>query len=137
LSLNLHSIVRGAIQTVNADTQCAYLKSTGSTPNADGSKTPTYATPQTVYAQIQPPSGRDLQHMDFLNLQGITRVAFLYGDPQGISRVDARGGDLLQFPQYAGNPVDNWLIVIPDETWTVGSGDWSKVFLVLQTDRPS
>lgn len=136
MSLNLHSLVRGAVQSVNADTQCAYLKSVGYTVDATGLQKPTYAAPMTVYAQIQPPSGRDLRHMEFLNIQGTTRVAFLFGDAQGVSRVDARGGDLLQFPQYTGAPVDNWLVVIPDETWSVGDGDWSKIFLVLQTDRP-
>ena len=137
MSLNLHQITRGAINAVNADTQCTYYPSTGFTPNAAGKQVPNYGPAQAVYAQIQPPSAMDLKHLEFMNIQGTIRSAWLYGDPQGISRIDARGGDLLQFPQYTGNPIDNWLIVKPDETWPVGNGDWSKVFLVLQTDRPA
>lgn len=136
MSLNLHNIARPLIQAVNADTRCLYLKSTGFTPNAAGKQIPAYAPPLSVWAQIQPPSSADLKHMEYMNIQGTTRAAWLYGDPQGISRVDARGGDLLQFPQYTGMPNDNWLIAKPDETWPVGDGDWSKIFLVLQTDRP-
>jgi hypothetical protein len=119
MSLNLHATVRGAIQTVNADRSISYLKSTGYTPNSSGKQLPQYASPVSVKAQIQPPSGRDLRHMEFLNIQGTTRVVFLYSNPQAIVRVAARGGDLLQFPQFTGAPVDNWLIAADPETWDV------------------
>lgn len=137
MSLSLHNIVRGAIQAVNQDRTAVYLQSTGYTPNASGQQQPAYATGQVVWAQIQPPSGRDLRHMEFLNIQGTTRVVFLFSDPQAIVRVDARGGDLLQFPQFTGAPFDNWLVTFVDETWDVGSNGWSKVYVTLQTDRSS
>lgn len=135
--MNLHSVVRGAIQAVNPDLSVTYLQSTGYAPNASGKQIPSYADAVTVRAQVQPPSGRDLQHMEFLNLQGTTRVVFLYSNPQAIDRVDARGGDLLQFPQFAGAPIDNWLVTHVDETWDVSGDGWTKLFVTLQTDRPS
>jgi len=152
MSLNLHATVRAAIQTVNADITASYLASTGYTANASGKQVPSYAAPVDVRVQVQPPSGRDLRHMEFLNIQGTTRVAFLYSDPQAIVRVNAKGGDLLQFAQFSGEPVDTWLVVRVDETWDVGTNaapasqlptpppsvsGWSKLWLVLQTDRPS
>lgn len=144
MSLNLHATVRAAIQTVNADVSATYLKSTGYTANAAGKQVPAYAAPVTVPIQVQPPSGKDLRHLEYLNVQGTTRALFLYNNPQAIVRVDARGGDLFQFPQFTGAPLDKWLVVEDPETWDVGSNGpaiatasgWSKLLVVLQTDRP-
>jgi len=118
--LNLHGIVRGAVQAVNRDRTVAYLESLGYVPNASGRQVPAYGPPLVKWAQIQPPSGRDLRHMEFLNIQGTTRVVYLYSDPLAIVRVNAQGGDLLQFPQFSGAPFDNWLITHVEETWDVG-----------------
>lgn len=138
MSLNLHAITRGAIQAVNADTPAKWLVSTGSTGNPDGSKTPTYAAPQPVAAQVQPPSGETLKHAEFLNIQGTLRDVWMYGNPQAIVRVDAKGGDLLQFPQNVGAPIDNWLaFVVHENGWSLTDGSWSHVGVVLQVDRPS
>jgi len=136
VSLNLHSTVRGAVNAVNADVTVAWLKSTGYSVTAAGKQVPQYQPAVNVKAQVQPPSGRDLRHLEFLNIQGTIRTVFMFSDPLAIVRVDAKGGDLLQFPQFTGAPVDNWLIAHVDETWDVDSGGWSKVFAVLQTDRP-
>ena len=137
MSLNLHSAVRGMIQAVNADISATYLQSTGYTLNASGQQVATYAQAQTVQIQVQPPSGRDLQHMEFLNLQGVVRTVFLYSNPQAVDRINVQGGDLLQFPQFHGEPVDNWLVTYVDQTWDVGLTGWTKLIVTLQTDRPS
>lgn len=152
MALNLHASVRGAIQSLNPDITAQYLASTGYSPNAGGKLTPTYAAPVAVQIQAQPPSGKDLKHMEFLNIQGTTRVVFLYSNPQAIVRVNAQGGDLLQFPQWGGAPVDNWLVVAIPEQWDVGTNGapadelptpppsvsgWTKLYVTLQTDRPS
>lgn len=120
MSLNLHATVRSAIQSVNADIPAQYLASQGYTPNAAGKQVPAYASAVPVIIQSQPPSSRDLKHAEFLNIQGSIRTVFLYSDPEAIVRVDAKGGDLLQFPQFVGDPVDNWLIVAVPEKWDVG-----------------
>jgi len=151
VSLNLHATVRGAIQSVNADITAAYLASSGYAANPSGRQIPAYAAPVNVPIQAQPPSGRDLRHMEMLNIQGTTRVVFLYSDPSAINRVNVKGGDLLQFPQWGGAPVDNWLVVRIDEAWDVGTNGapsselptpppsvsgWTKLYVVLQVDRP-
>lgn len=149
--LNLHATVRGAIQSVNADISAAYLKSLPYTMFASGRQKPQYAAPVTVQVQVQPPSSRDLKQLEYLNTQGTTRTVFLYSNPEGIDRVNVKGGDLLQFPQAAGAPVDNWLVVGFPEWWDVGTNNedpadlpaspptsgWTKLFVVLQTDRPA
>lgn len=120
MSHNLHATVRAAIQSVNPDIQISYLKSLGSTPNNYGERAPQYAAAVPVQAQVQPPSGKDLKQIELLNLQGTIRTVFLFSNPQAIVRVDARGGDLLQFPQFTGAPPDQWLISAVAETWDVG-----------------
>lgn len=152
MALNLHATVRGAIQSLNPDISAMYLASTGYSPNSAGKQVPQYAAPVTVKIQAQPPTGKDLKHMEFLNIQGTTRTVFLYSDPEAIDRVNAKGGDLLQFPQFSGAPADNWLVKAIAETWDVGTNNaassqlpdpppsysgWTKLYVTLQTDRPS
>lgn len=134
--LNLHAIVRPAITAVNDDTAANWLVSTGAAANTDGSRTPKYAPQQPVTAQVQPPSGKLLQHAEFLNIQGTIRSVYMYGNPQSISRVDAKGGDLLKFPQYPGAKVDTWLVFVVEESgWNVDDGGWSRVGVVLQATK--
>lgn len=134
--LNLHEIVRPAIEAVNPDTEARWIVSTGYG-TVNGRQVAQYASAVPVRAQIQPPSGKLLQHTNFLNIQGTLRSVYMYGNPQGVSRVDAKGGDLLQFPQNVGRPVDNWLVILVEEQgWNLDGGSWSKVGVILQTDRP-
>lgn len=135
--MNLHSIVRVAIPAVNPDSLAMFLKSTGNTVNAStGKQTPTYAAAVPIMIQVQPVSSQDLQHLDYLNMQGVFRAIYLYGDSEGIVRVSQRGGDIFQFAPFAGVPVANWLVVRADETWNVNAGGFSRVLVQLQTDTP-
>lgn len=150
MSLNLHATARAAIRTVNRDVPAFFYASAGYGSDASGRQVPKYQQPIDVLVQSQPPSGRDLRHMEYLNIQGITRVVFVYSDPHAIRRVDAKGGDLLQFSGFVGEPVDNWLVAAVAEHWDVGTNNaalsqlpasppvsgWSKLYCVLQTDRP-
>ncbi len=134
MSLNLHAMVRGVINGVNPDIQALWLQSTGNMVNSNFQQVPSYANGVKVRIQAQPPSGRDLQHINFLNLQGVFRTVYMYSDPDSIVRVTAKGGDLLQFPQFAGEPNDTWLIVQVSEKWNVADGGFSRVLVTLQTD---
>lgn len=120
MSLNLHATVRQAINVVNKDITALLLPSTGYSNNSAGRQVPQYGTGVSVKVQSQPPSGKDLKHMEFLNLQGTTRTIFVYSNPHAIARVDVKGGDLLQFRGFAGAPVDNWLVAVVAERWDVG-----------------
>lgn len=138
VSLNLHSAVRRAVQAVNPDIEAAYLASTGYTSAADSRQLPTYAPPKLVRIQVQPPSGRDLQHINMLNLQGIIRTVYGWGFPQGVNRVKNRGGDLLFFPQdpqqCCNSSWDSWLVTWPSETWAPNARGWTRLIATLQTD---
>lgn len=131
--MNLHSAVRGAIQAVNPDIPAVFLASTGNTVS-NGVQTPTYAAPVTVQIQVQPLNAQDLQHINFLNLQGIFRAIYLYGDAEGIVRLQQKGGDIFQFAAFAGDPVAKWKVVQPQENWNVNDGGWSRVLVQQQTD---
>jgi hypothetical protein len=134
--MNLHSIVRGAINSVNADRPALYLASTGNTVNADFSQTPSYAPGLPVRVQIQPLDKEGLRHIDRLNMTGVFRTVYMFGNTQGIVRVQAKGGDLLQFSTFQGEAVQNWKVVEPAGPWNVNDGGWTKLVVVLQTDTP-
>jgi hypothetical protein len=126
--MNLHGIVRGAITTVNPDIVAAWSASNGNTVGADFSQTPGYAAPVNIKIQSQALSGKDLRHAEFLNLQGVLRTVYMYGNKQGIFRPEQLGGDLLAFPLVPNGPVLNWKIVEVGETWP----DWCRVTVCLQ-----
>ena len=129
--MNLHSIVRGAINAVNPDISASWQQSNGYSSNADGSRTPAYASPETITVQVQPLSKQDLQHIDFLGLQGVFRTVYAFGNIQGVVRPSVTGGDLLSFPQTYGGTVQTWLVSDVPETWGPG---WCRVVVCLQTD---
>lgn len=137
MALNLHALVRGAVQSINRDTFGWWYRSNGNLQSAtgDGRQVPAYLAPIPVKLQVQPPSGKDLQFIDYLQLQGVIRTVFMFGLPQGIVRVNQLGGDLLLFPQRRGAPNDVWKIEQPAESWDVDDCGWTKLFAVLQTDR--
>lgn len=135
--MNLHGIVRGAINSVNQDRVALYLKSLGPTSNADFSQTPTYAPGVPLRIQVQPLDKEGLRHVERLNLTGVFRTVYMFGNTQGVVRVQAKGGDLLQFHTFQGEPVQNWKVVEPDGPWNVNDGGWTKIIVVLQTDTPT
>lgn len=137
MGLNLHGIVRGAINAVNPDIIGQHLVSTGYFQDTDFSQVPQYAAPADVGLQVQALSGRDLQHPNFVNVQGVKRSVHMFGNTQGQVRVDAKGGDLLKFPQVLGGDICTWLVVVVFETWNPTGPGWCKVGVVLQTDTPT
>lgn len=136
MGLNLHGIVRGAINTVNPDILGQYVASTGYTQAADYSQVPSYAAPVEAPMQVQALSGGDLRHVDMVNVQGVKRAVYMFGNAQGQVRIDAKGGDLLRFPQTLGGTVNTWLVLAVLETWNPTSPGWCKVGVVLQMDPP-
>lgn len=133
---NLHGLVRGAINSVNPDITAQWLVSTGTNVDEAGASSPTYAAAQPIKAQVQGVSGSDLRKYSFLQGQGVFRAVYMYANPDAINRVESKGGDLLQFPQYPRGPVKTWLVTKVDEPWTAGNGGlaWSRVIVTLQLD---
>lgn len=129
MSLNMHGMVRGAIQAVNTDIAATLRRSTGYTTDAAGKRTPVYAD-TTGRVQEQALSSAELKHVNDLNIQGVIRKVYMYGNWGGPIRADATGGDLLVFPRVKGGPAVTWKIVTTFETWT--DSGWCAVGVVLQ-----
>lgn len=125
--MNLHGIVRGAINVVNPDITVGLRRSTGYTVLPDGSQVPSYATMDGP-GQVQALSGNDLRHLANLNISSVDRKVYLYGNWMGVVRADQKGGDILTFPQVPGADLQDWKVVTVFETWP----DWCAVGVVLQ-----
>ena len=120
--MNLHGIVRGAINAVNPDIPIVILRSTGSTENASGRTIPTYADPQSARGQKQPVTGRDIERFNQQNIQGVTCKMYVYGNIEALIRQDEKGGDLIKFEGQT------YLVASVMERWP----DWCCVALTMQ-----
>jgi hypothetical protein len=129
--MNLHAIVRDQIPAVNQDRDGTWRRSTGYATAADGSRAPSY-TDVSVRLQIQSLTGRDLRHLNMLNIQGVQRAVYMYSNVQGVVRTDQKGGDLLLFSQDIGGAVATWKVVAVLETWTPDALAWCKLGVTLQ-----
>jgi hypothetical protein len=125
--MNLHGIVSGAIGAVNPFVSATVQRSTGSTTNPDGSRTPTYET-FGISCQVQALSYTDILYLDALNVQGVRRTIYLTGDVMAIVRVDQQGGDLIVFPDGTLPEGNIWLAAQVIEAWP----DWCRVCITLQ-----
>lgn len=128
--MDLHGIVRGAITTVNPDTQMTWRRSQGysNAAGSGGKVVLSYLPDQTVMGQAQALDADDLKQIDGLNLEGVKQAVYLYGNVQGLVRADSKTGDLLVFPQRGRSDAQSWRIIHVFETWP----DWCKVGVWLQ-----
>lgn len=126
--MNLHGIVRGAITTVNPDISATLLRSDGYATALGGKQVPKFLS-FSGKIQVQGVSAKDLEHIDFLNIQGVLRLVYLYGNWAGVVRADQKGGDIMKFAQIPGTAVQDWRVVNIKETWP----DWCSVIVQLQT----
>lgn len=124
--MNLHGIVSGYVGAVNPNIQVSVQVSTGYAPNADFSRTPTYAPAVVVTAQVQPITWRDLQQLDGVNTEGVRKVIYLNGEIDGLVRPTNQGGDLITFPDGSV-----WLVAQILEAFNLTSG-WTKAAITLQ-----
>lgn len=126
--MNLHGIVRGAITTVNPDISATLLRSDGYITAPGGKQVPKFLS-FSGKIQVQGVSAKDLEHIDFLNIQGVLRLVYLYGNWAGVVRADQKGGDIMKFAQIPGAAIQDWRVVNIKETWP----DWCSVIVQLQT----
>lgn len=122
--MNLHGIAAPFIGLVNPFVTGQLIASTGSTTNADGSLTPTYAAPVSLQVQAQELSFKELQHAQNLNLQGILKSIYCPGSVQAVNRVTGAGGDKMII---AGQ---TYLAMAVTEQWP----DWCRFIGQLQVN---
>lgn len=118
--MNLHGIVRGAIQRVNPDVDGTVYVSTGRA-TLRGIVTPTFAAvPARV--QLQAASHSSLYYLNGLAYAGGMSVLYAYGNFSAINRPTGQGGDLVDI---AGTW---WAIQHVLEWWP----DWCSVAITQQ-----
>ena len=127
--MNLRGLVNKYTQVTNPNIYINWIQSTGYTIDGAGKRIPTNLT-LTVKAQVQALSSTDLQHTDGLNITGVMRSVYMYGNAAGVVRADNIGGDILVFPEVPNGCNKNWLITQVVETWS----DWCHVIVTLQKD---
>ena len=76
-----------------------------------------------IFDLAQALAAKDIQHLNGLNIQGVTRKAYCYGAVNGVVRASSKGGDLLTLPDGT-----IWLVAVVFESWP----DWSAVGLTQQ-----
>ena len=130
MSMDIFGMANSAIQIVNENIPATWRRSNGYLIDNAGIQIPQYIDTD-IEVQSQAISGDMLAFTEGLNIQGVMRSVYMYGNVQGVVRSDERGGDLLLFPQTPGNPVQTWKVVSVVETWP----DWAHVIAVLQTDE--
>lgn len=128
--MNLHGIVRGAIQVVNPDIAGTVRASLGNITQPDGSRTPAYTNPIPVQLQVQALTTGDLALTENAEQQALMQSVYLYGQLQGISRAGLLGGDLLTFQRKNDPTALVWLVTMVAESWP----DWCRVIVTQQVD---
>lgn len=121
--MNLHGIASAYVSAVNPTQEVTVQQSTGYATLPNGQRTPTYAAPQTVEAQVQELTSDELQMMEGLGIQGESRAIYLNGQFAGAVRADKRGGDLFTLEDGS-----IWLVVKVLESFP----DWTKVAVTRQ-----
>lgn len=128
--MNLHAIAGPAIAAVNPFTNATWLRSTGNTTAADGARSPSFAAPVTISAQIQSLSVGDIRLLDGLQLQGEQRKIYVNGLISDINRTAMSGGDIIKFPDGNVWPFGTtWKVTQTLEQFP----DWCCVAVVQQT----
>jgi hypothetical protein len=126
--VNLRRIANGLTRAVNGNQTVQWVRSMGYSTDSAGKRQPLPDLTRPLSANVQPLQGKDLQHVDALNMQGVFRSVYLYGDVEAIVRADGKGGDILQFPEVPGGQLRNWLVTQVMETWP----SWCRVIVTLQ-----
>ena len=134
MPLNLHDIVRGAINIVNPDEDVWLIQNIGQT-NAKGRITASYAPAQKVKAQVQTLSGDDLTVMNDTQRTERDRKFYLYAEtktgnaPSGIIRPLGKSGDFMR-----RNDGTYWKVYNVSEDYTTDG--WVLVLASQQVDVP-
>ena len=119
------------VSVLNPYVTATWKRSTGSTRNADGTRTHSYAIAQ-IQVQEQPLSANNIRQLNGMNFTSVTRKVYANTSLLGVNRVTNQGGDLLLFTDPVTGTVQTLLVTIVFETWDQ-AGPWSAAGLTLQT----
>jgi hypothetical protein len=122
--LNLRGLANSVTQVVNPNETVEVFRSTGFTIGAGARQVPTYAAGVPALAQVQALDNDDLKHLEGLNIQGVIKAIYLYGEVAGVVRPNQIGGDIIK----RNGGTETWLVVKVIEGWP----QWCKAAIVLQ-----
>ena len=133
--MNLHEIVRGAINTNLQDQEFDFYRSVGQVNDGGGLLIASYEKPIKIKGNFQSENDAALNHANLAGQNSVIRKLYLYSPyeprnkPYSINRTFARSGDYLvdDLNQF-------WLItaVIEDFSWA----GWECVRCTLQQNNP-
>ena len=131
--INVHALVRQAVTALHPDETVTLRQSIGQR-NVRGRITPVYGPAQVVQAQVQSLGQNDLAQREATSNTRIDRKAYLFAPdgalpPQGIVRLLARTGDMLQRADGSW-----WLVTAMMEDFTASG--WVCVGITQQVDGP-
>lgn len=135
MGLNLHGIVRGAINSVHPDEEVQIVRSSGSVPDESGFAVPEFVHLTGIMAQIQSESDAALFHADMAGANSIVRRIYLFtprdvsDQPAGIFRPLTRSGDYIV--QRDGTV---WLVTAIIENFA--GVNWICVRATMQIEPP-
>ncbi len=101
MGLNLHHIVRGAINAIHPDEEVQLMRSEGSKPDESGFAQPVYKRLIGIRAQVQSEGDAALFHADMAGKNSLVRRFYLYApksfkkQASGIFRPLSRAGDYI------------------------------------------
>ena len=124
--MNIHEIIRNAINNVNPMQPVKVLKFKGFSVDEYGINTNTYDEVETI-ARIQPINSFKLQHINNFNSSNVYKKAFLNGFQYGLNMALSTNGDMLEFDGK------RWLIIEAPQTWSYTG--WNELTLCLQNDN--
>lgn len=135
MSLNLHQVVRGAINALHPDEEVQIVRSLGSQPDENGFAVTRYTRFTGVLAQIQSESDAALFHANMAGSNSIVRRIYLFTpkseaeQPAGIFRPLTRSGDYIV--QRSGLV---WLVTAIIENFA--GVNWICVRATMQIEPP-
>lgn len=126
--MNLHAIVRSAINSVNPDITATLRRYQGETIGSGRKPVPSYYPDENVTLQLQPLTKGDMMHVDGLNIEGLFKSIHINGALYSVNRTLKKGGDMFIIDGQT------WLVIEPIELWNTG---WCRLLVCLQTDGAS
>lgn len=129
--LNLRGIANASIQGINPNRQITLRTGKWEIDPADLIQKPIYTDTQ-VKGNVQSLSSDDLRQIESMNLEGVLRAVYLYGNVSGVVRVSEQATSVLLFSENIGGEtkVWTWNVFKVAEAWN----GWCKVFVVLQNE---
>lgn len=139
--VNLHKVVRSAVNFLHPDVRATLYRSTGQVVIEGGQPKSTYAEGAAIIAQMQSEGPTTLNHIDRVGQEEVYRKFYLSSSSDmqtrvaGIIRPLTRGGDMFQIdPSESWFAGTWWLVEATSEDFT--RSGWANVRAVMQVNAP-